>query len=110
MAWRVAHLAVEVGLEFLVEARDVLTEGLELGDDEIVAEDLGDERQVAHDDVRELVVVEHDALEGRVLARAVLLQPGHARRQAHVSLEPAWVRFRRRCDENGAFFYERIEK
>ena len=64
----VSHLAVEIGLEFFVETGDVLAEGLELGYDEVVAEDLGDERQVAHDDVLELVVVEVDALQGRILA------------------------------------------
>ena len=73
-----SHLAVEIGLEFFVETGDVLAEGLELGYDEVVAEDLGDERQVAHDDVLELVVVEVDALQGRILARAVLLQPRDA--------------------------------
>ena len=98
-----AHLAVEIGLELLVEARDVLAEGLELGYDEIVAEDLGDERQVAHDDVLELVVVEVDALERGILAGAVLLQPGHARRQSHVRLEPAIYLciFRCACGEKG---------
>ena len=85
------HLAVEIGLELLVKTGDVLAESLELGYDEIVAEDLGDERQVAHDDVLELVVVEVDALERGILAGAVLLEPGHARRQAHVRLEPAIV-------------------
>ena len=52
------HLSVEVVLELLVELGDVLREGLELRDDELVAEDLGQQRQVARDHFAELRVVQ----------------------------------------------------
>ncbi len=56
--FELTYLSVKVVLELVVEPGDVLAEGLELRDDQLVAEDLGQEGQVAGEDVAELVKVQ----------------------------------------------------
>ena len=56
--FELTYLSVKVVLELVVEPGNVLAEGLELRDDQLVAEDLGQEGQVAGEDVAELVKVQ----------------------------------------------------
>ncbi len=46
-----AHLSVEVARQLFVESGHVLGERLELGNDQVVAKDLRDQRKVARQDV-----------------------------------------------------------
>ena len=52
------HLSIEVVLETVVEGLDICAERLKLRNDEVVAEDLGQEGEVAGEDVAELVKVQ----------------------------------------------------
>ncbi len=79
-------MSVVVGLELGVEQRDLLAERLELGQDEVVAEDLGDERQVAAQHVLELVRVHGDALQRAVRLRPQLVEARHDLGQARVGV------------------------
>ena len=70
----VNYRSVKVLLEPVVERPDVVAEGLELRNDEIVAKDLGDEGKISREHVLELIKVQADGLQGLGRLRLVLLQ------------------------------------
>lgn len=57
------YSAIKVGFKLLVKARDAIAKALEFWDDEIIAENLGNKREVSSDGVAELLEIQHQTLQ-----------------------------------------------